>query len=158
MCPYNCFLLILIGFVFLILIAAWRSAYRKINSNFERISKILGQAELRSDFWRGSRIIEGYYKDRKVRWAFYPLDKHQRTDISMEPHGGPKKQNFFLLRYPKPTDRTQLRGGMVRYSGRTWFRDPLSSGIKDFTEAEVTEILEELARASEIVETSSRFD
>jgi hypothetical protein len=156
MCPRTFNLQILILLAVGVMIYAYRRQIERAGINAETVKSFLKAPEMRYGVLGINFTLEGWYKDRKVVY-FYRLDSEcngSDYNLYMEPKHAVPTNRFFILKYPRPTQNTCLRGNKVFYS--KW--SPLRGGFLNlggmalFSEEEIRAVLEELAQAAEQVE------
>jgi hypothetical protein len=159
MCPRTFNLQILILLSVGVMIYAYRRQIARAGINAEAVKSFLKSPEMRYGILGINFTLEGWYKDRKVVY-FYRLDSESNGsdyNLYIEPKYVVPANNFFMLKYPRPTQNTYLRGNKVFYS--KW--SPLRGGFLNlggmalFAEDEIRVVLEELTQAAEQVENKA---
>ncbi len=157
MCPNTFFLNCLIVLAVSAAIYGRFRMYENAMSNLEFLARFLEQSAVTQRYLIYLSTT-GHYKGRKVGLGYSILEKKNGASCSavfVEPHGNLKKQPFFLLRYPKPTLKTELKGKRVYYVSPNSFKNvPAWSDAPTLLQSEVIDILEELTQAAEIVESN----
>ncbi len=157
MCPITFFYQVLIAAVVLLVIYSYRRMYERACLAIQTFSSLLEGPCVNTSYL--VKTLTGYYKGRKVKFSYLMYDNNYNyLNPSIEPRYPVKKQSFFCISFPRPTQNTLVRGDRIYYSGlRNPFRnaDWLWNTIGQFSQEECVGILEELTRAAVIVEHSA---
>ncbi len=85
----------------------------------EVISPLLEQSQIKRGIFSVS--IDGYYKGRQLRWCYSIDNDGCITRWYIKPMQLAHPQPLFMLRYPKPTTNTQLRGSKIYFNNAEKF-------------------------------------
>ncbi|MDP3143513.1 MAG: hypothetical protein Q8N14_06250 [Candidatus Omnitrophota bacterium] len=128
--------------------ATWlaaRQAIKRVDHNLQLVAKIIGSTIENRVF---KKTVKGLYKEREVifSWTFgdgrgYPMR------LRIVHHAAPQKIGPILIDYPRPTEHAWLLGKVIQYR-ILW---------GTFSEQEFVAFLDELRKATEIVETGAPF-
>jgi len=152
MCPTTGFLQLLI--VAMLLFAAFQimRTYKTAKINFQTLSGLLAVPQIKRGF--ASIRLEGSYRGRKTVLNYWLLggDGVYQVEFYIEPISDLRKQGFFLLTYPKPTNNTFLRGKRLFYADNIFrSRNDALYAVQDFTD-----ILGILSEAMDKIEKENR--
>lgn len=130
---------------------------KRLYHNLKQIANILNK-KINSSSLGGKKFVEGYYKDRKVRFKVDFSNKIPVAEISIVPNYIPpncKKSDSHVF-YPNPTENTAWHYDKEKIfflflPGKSF------SYNKTLSKNEFLEILEKLTNAAEVIENNSSF-
>ncbi len=161
MCPQTLWNLFLIGLV-LIFGFYWLMRQKdRASESFYVLSAFLESPQVTNHFTGFSFYLSGYYHGRRFGWNYNVFHEENQLQVYMEPKCDIQLKTF-LLNYPRPTASTYVRGKRIFFSMRSLkgtFLESLRSldPVPLLSQEDAKRILDELIRASEIVEKDLKY-
>lgn len=102
--------------------------------------------------------VEGAYKGRIINVRYYDAGSGQQVILKVIPLRVPREQKSFMVNYPKPTQHTTIRDGIISLD---FIAFPSAVKCDDYTGEKgkmvIIKAFDDLTKAAEIVESDMNF-